>query len=161
MSDFQNRLGHDDFVWWIGVVEDRFDPLNLGRCRVRIFGSHTENLQLVPTSSLPWATPLYPVNDSRTISTPMEGDYVFGFFMDGLSSQAPAMLGVFPGIPQEDVNAVTGKGFHAKAKLTNAPVGFGGEEFLANTHLLFQREHLQWPLLEKVNRQHQSWLAQL
>ena len=139
MSDFQNRLGHDDFVWWIGVVEDRFDPLNLGRCRVRIFGSHTENLQLIPTSSLPWATPLYPVNDSRTISTPMEGDYVFGFFMDGLSSQAPAMLGVFPGIPQEDVNAVTGKGFHAKAKLTNVPVGFGGiaqitrEEFLANT----------------------------
>ena len=120
MSDFQNRLGHDDFVWWIGVVEDRVDPLNLGRCRVRIFGSHTENLQLVPTSSLPWATPLYPVNDSRTISTPMEGDYVFGFFMDGLSSQAPAMLGVFPAIPQEDVNAVTGKGFHAKAKFTNA-----------------------------------------
>ena len=120
MSDFQNRLGHDDFIWWIGVVEDRFDPLNLGRCRVRIFGSHTENLQLIPTSSLPWATPLYPVNDSRTIATPMEGDYVFGFFMDGLSSQAPAMLGVFPGIPQEDVNAVTGKGFHAKAKFTNA-----------------------------------------
>ena len=120
MSDFQNRLGHDDFVWWIGVVEDRGDPLHLGRCRVRIFGSHTENLQLIPTSSLPWATPLYPVNDSRTFSTPMEGDYVFGFFMDGLSSQAPAMLGVFPAIPQEDVDAVTGKGFHAKAKLTNS-----------------------------------------
>ena len=120
MSDFQNRLGHDDFIWWIGVVEDRVDPLNLGRCRVRIFGSHTENLQLIPTSSLPWATPLYPVNDSRSFSTPMEGDYVFGFFMDGLSSQAPAMLGVFPAIPQEDVNAVTGKGFHANAKLTNS-----------------------------------------
>ena len=138
MSDFQNRLGHDNFVWWIGVVEDRFDPLNFGRCRVRIFGSHTENLQLVPTSSLPWATPLYPVNDSRTFSTPMEGDYVFGFFMDGLSSQAPAMLGVFPAIPQS-VDAPKGVGFSANAKLTNAPVGFGGiaqitrEEFLANT----------------------------
>jgi hypothetical protein len=138
MSDFQNRLGHDNFVWWIGVVEDRFDPLNLGRCRVRIFGSHTENLQLVPTSSLPWATPLYPVNDSRTFSTPMEGDYVFGFFMDGLSSQAPTMLGVFPAIPQS-VDAPKGVGFSANAKLTNAPVGFGAigqitrEEFLANT----------------------------
>ena len=119
MSDFQNRLGHDNFVWWIGVVEDRVDPLNLGRCRVRIFGAHTENLQLIPTSSLPWATPLYPVNDSRSFSTPLEGDYVFGFFMDGLSSQAPAMLGVFPAIPQS-VNAPEGVGFSAKAKLTNS-----------------------------------------
>ena len=58
MSDFQNKLGHDNFIWWIGVVEDRIDPLNLGRCKVRIFGSHTENLQLIPTSSLPWATTL-------------------------------------------------------------------------------------------------------
>ena len=119
MSDFQNRLGHDNFIWWIGVVEDRFDPLNLGRCRVRIFGSHTSELQLIPTSSLPWATPLYPVNDSRSFSTPMEGDYVFGFFLDGDSSQAPAMLGVFPGIPQSS-GAPDGVGFSANAKLTNS-----------------------------------------
>jgi len=120
MSDFKNRIGHDDFVWWIGVVEDRVDPLNVGRCKVRIFGSHTDNLQEIPTAELPWATPLYPVNDSRTFSAPMEGDYVFGFFMDGLSSQAPAMLGVFPAIPQQDVDAVEGKGFYAKAKYTNS-----------------------------------------
>lgn len=119
MSDFQNRLGHDNFVWWIGVVEDRVDPLNLGRCRVRIFGTHTENLQLIPTNALPWATPLYPINDSRTFSTPMEGDYVFGFFLDGDSSQAPAMLGVFPAIPQS-VDAPKGVGFSANAKLTNS-----------------------------------------
>ena len=138
MSDFQNKLGHDNFIWWIGVVEDRFDPLNLGRCRVRIFGAHTSELQLIPTSSLPWATPLYPVNDSRSFSTPMEGDYVFGFFLDGESSQAPAMLGVFPGIPQSS-GSPEGVGFSANAKLTNAPVGFGAigqitrEEYLAAT----------------------------
>ena len=114
MSDFQNRLGHDNFVWWIGVVEDRDDPLKLGRCRVRIFGSHTEDLNLIPTSSLPWASPLYPVNDSKSFSTPMEGDYVFGFFMDGLSSQAPTMLGVFPGVPQKE--SAPGTGFSAVAK---------------------------------------------
>lgn len=122
MSDFKNRLGHDNFVWWIGVVEDNVDPLNLGRCKVRIFGSHTDNLQEIPTSELPWAVPLNSVNNSRTFSTPMEGDYVFGFFMDGLSSQAPAMLGVFPSIPQQDVDAVAGKGFYAKAKFTNSDV---------------------------------------
>jgi len=120
MTDFKNRLGHDNFVWWIGVVEDRVDPLNVGRCKVRIFGSHTDNLQEIPTSELPWATPVYPVNDSRSFSAPMEGDYVFGFFMDGTSSQAPAMLGVFPAIPQQEPDAVAGKGFHAKAKYTNS-----------------------------------------
>jgi len=122
MSDFKNRLGHDNFVWWIGVVEDRVDPLNLGRCKVRIFGSHTDNLQEIPTSDLPWAIPLNSVNNSMSFSTPMEGDYVFGFFMDGLASQAPAMLGVFPSIPQQDVDAVAGKGFHAKAKFTNSDI---------------------------------------
>lgn len=122
MTDFKNRLGHDNFVWWIGVVEDRDDPLNVGRCKVRIFGSHTDNLQEIPTSQLPWATPLYPVNDSRSFSAPMEGDYVFGFFMDGLSSQAPAMLGVFPAIPQQEPGEVAGKGFFAKAKFTNSDI---------------------------------------
>ena len=114
MSDFTNRLGHDNFVWWIGVVEDRFDPLNVGRCRVRIFGSHTENLQEIPTADLPWATPLYPVNSANSFGTPMEGDYVFGFFLDGLASQAPAMMGVFPGIPQSE--GPTNVGFSPTAK---------------------------------------------
>ena len=118
MSDFTNRLGHDNFVWWIGVVEDRFDPLNVGRCRVRIFGSHTENLDELPTRSLPWAAPLYPINNSKSNSAPMEGDYVFGFFLDGMSSQAPAMLGVFPAIPQVDgASQPEGVGFSGKAKL--------------------------------------------
>jgi len=118
MSDFTNRLGHDNFVWWIGVVEDRFDPLNVGRCRVRIFGSHTDNLDELPTRTLPWATPLYPINNSKSFSAPMEGDYVFGFFLDGMSSQAPAMLGVFPAIPQVDgASQPEGIGFSGKAKL--------------------------------------------
>lgn len=122
MTEFKNRLGHDNFVWWIGVVEDRVDPLNLGRCKVRIFGSHTDNLQEIPTKDLPWATPLYPINDSRSFSSPMEGDYVFGFFMDGLASQAPAMLGVFPSIPQQETDEVAGRGFFAKAKFTNSDI---------------------------------------
>jgi phage baseplate assembly protein gpV len=108
MSEFLNRLGHDNFVWWLGVVEDRIDPLNLSRCRVRIFGSHNENKVEIPTDSLPWAQVVLPVNNTST-RTPMEGDYVFGFFLDGLSSQAPCILGIFPGIPQEFTN--TTKGF--------------------------------------------------
>lgn len=103
-NNFTNRLGHDGFIWWLGVVEDRQDPLNLGRCRVRIFGWHTDSKIKIPTDSLPWAQPMVPVNQSLTNGTAQEGDYVFGFFFDGLSGQAPCVVGVFPGIPQEFVN---------------------------------------------------------
>ena len=33
-----NFLGHDGFVWWVGIIEDRMDPLQLGRVRVRKIG---------------------------------------------------------------------------------------------------------------------------
>ena len=36
-------MGKDGFIWWQGVVEDRKDPLYLGRCKVRILGWHTDN----------------------------------------------------------------------------------------------------------------------
>lgn len=120
--DFANRIGHDNFVWWMGVVEDRADPLNLGRCRVRIFGSHSPDKNLVPTDSLPWSQPMIPVNGSLTTGTAQEGDYVFGFFFDGLSSQAPCIMGVLPGIPQEYVN--NSKGFtdaRTPAELSASP----------------------------------------
>lgn len=119
MSEFKNRLGHDNFIWWTGVVEDCADPLNLGRCKCRIFGWHTDNLNLIPTKDLPWAMPLLPTNASTTISAPKEGEYVVGFFTDGLSGQSPVMLGVTPGIPQQ--NPVVGKGFSTLAKLHNNP----------------------------------------
>ena len=33
-----NFLGMDGFYWWLGVVENRNDPLKIGRVQVRIFG---------------------------------------------------------------------------------------------------------------------------
>ena len=41
--------GKDGFVWWNGVVENRKDPLFLGRCKVRILGWHTEDKSMLPT----------------------------------------------------------------------------------------------------------------
>jgi len=41
--------GKDGFIWWNGVVEDRKDPLFLGRCRVRILGWHTADKSELPT----------------------------------------------------------------------------------------------------------------
>jgi len=37
-------MGKEGFVWWQGVVEDRHDPLYLGRCKVRILGWNTEEI---------------------------------------------------------------------------------------------------------------------
>ena len=35
----QNFMGMDGFIWFTGVVEDRNDPSQLGRVRVRCVGS--------------------------------------------------------------------------------------------------------------------------
>ena len=48
----------------IGIVEDRDDPLKLGRCRVRINGIHTNDANILPTSDLPWSTTLQPTTSA-------------------------------------------------------------------------------------------------
>jgi hypothetical protein len=105
----KNFIGQDGFQWWIGVVEDRDDPEKLGRCRVRIFGIHTDDTVAIPTEDLPWAIPIYSVNNNDVFSAPKEGEYVVGFFLDGSFSQSPAMLGVLPGINKQ--NPPDGRGF--------------------------------------------------
>jgi hypothetical protein len=52
----------------------------------------------LPTKDLPWALPIYPINNSKSFSAPRLGDWIVGFFMDGESAQAPVMMGVLPGI---------------------------------------------------------------
>ena len=104
-----NFLGHDNFIWWIGVVENRKDPLNLGRCQVRIKGLHSSDLTSVPVEALPWAQPLFPINNSFTSpSTLKDGDMVMGFFMDGDAAQFPIILGMFNGIPENAANPGSG-----------------------------------------------------
>jgi len=96
--------GKDGFIWWIGVVEDRQDPLKMGRCRVRCVGWHAENKMLLPTDMLPWSIPMLPLNNNNP-HAPKEGDMVFGFFADGESGQNQIIVGVFPSIPLKAGNA--------------------------------------------------------
>lgn len=96
----RNFLGHDGFIWWVGIVEDVEDPLTLGRCRVRIFGYHPpKNTGNVPTEDLPWATTIHSPNTINFYASLQKGDWVFGFFIDALSSQEPAILGYYPSVP--------------------------------------------------------------
>ena len=97
----RNFLGHDGFIWWIGIVEDINDPLTLGRCKVRCFGYHpAKKTNLVPTEDLPWALTIHPLNTPNLYASPKVGEWVFGFFLDSLSAQEPAILGYLPAIPE-------------------------------------------------------------
>lgn len=88
--------------WFVGVVEDREDPLQMGRVRVRVFGIHTDDTTKIGTEDLPWANVMMPVN-SASISgvgiTPtglVEGSWVLGFFADGENAQDPIIMGSLP-----------------------------------------------------------------
>ena len=92
MENTNNFMGFE-YVWWQGVVEDRLDPLKIGRCRVRILGFHTEDKHEIPTASLPWAYPATPITSEpdSTPTGPREGTWVMGFFRDGKNAQEPVM----------------------------------------------------------------------
>jgi len=108
--------GKDGFIWWHGVVEDRQDPLYLGRCKVRILGWHTEDKAELPTASLPWAQVLMPVTSASQTNVghapvgPVEGTWVMGFYRDGELGQEPVIMGTIPGIPENF--AKQGSGFN-------------------------------------------------
>ena len=96
-----------NFVWFFGVVEDRNDPLMMGRVRVRCYYWHTEDKGKLPTEDLPWAQVTTPITNAAmgdVGQTPIglvEGTWVMGFFMDGELGQKPMVLGSIPGIPFE------------------------------------------------------------
>jgi hypothetical protein len=109
-SDVKDFMGTEGFVWFYGVVENRKDPLFLGRVKVRCIGFHTDDKTLIPTGDLPWADIIQPVT-SAAISgigtTPtglVEGTHVFGFFRDGREAQEPVVLGTSGGIPENIAN---------------------------------------------------------
>ena len=95
----QKIFNKDGFNWWIGVVEDRMDPEFLGRCRVRIFGYHTDDKDRLPVKGLPWAIPIQPITSAAMSGKgssplgPVEGTWVLGFFFDGEDMQQPAIFG--------------------------------------------------------------------
>ena len=100
-------MGADGFVWFTGVVEDRNDPEKLGRVRVRCLGWHSESLQDIPKSDLPWAHIMHPITDpsmqglGNTPSFLVEGSWVVGFFLDAVDKQQPLIIGSLPGKPTE------------------------------------------------------------
>ena len=104
-----------------GIVEDRNDPQKLGRCKIRVFGVHTdikEDLltEGVPTKHLPWAEPITSlieggVSGFGVWSVPLQGSQVLVFFEEG-NIMHPRYIGSLPGRPEESSKGKGKVGFN-------------------------------------------------
>lgn len=108
------------FYWWYGVVEDRMDPLQLGRVRVRILNAHSAYNSDIARDQLPWANVLMPATSACAVgigTSPVgliETSFVFGFFRDGHLCQFPVVLGSWHGIRKQAESSIE----------SNADIGF-------------------------------------
>ena len=109
-------VGRDGFIWWMGQVapestwKDNIPGYPVAnnskvrgfsqRYRVRIMGYHTANIDEIPDEELPIAYVMYPVTSgsggrsSSQSANIAQGDFVFGFFMDGEDAQMPVIMGI-------------------------------------------------------------------
>ena len=118
------------FNWWIGQIADDStwrDNQASGkheaasqvpgwgkRYKVRIIGYHDKEEETVPSDQLPWAQVMYPVTAgggqaAASQSTNLrQGNFVFGFFMDGQDMQVPVIMGVLGNNAQTALKTTTG-----------------------------------------------------
>jgi len=129
------------FLWWVGQIADdstwrenilpgKFADANTipgwgRRYKVRIIGLHDQGNEAIPDEKLPWANVMYPItagggqtNSSQTPNL-RQGNFVFGFFLDGQDQQVPVIMGVLGNNAQTALNTSWDK----TKKVTNASPG--------------------------------------
>tara|TARA_R100001594_G_scaffold4931_2_gene16194 strand:+ start:25 stop:2985 length:2961 start_codon:yes stop_codon:yes gene_type:complete len=109
-------VGRDGFVWWVGQVVDETTWASNAPCsrtgttddqsgfsyryKVRIMGYHTASPSDLKDDDLPWASVMMPVTagsgGAAASATPMlrQGNFVYGFFLDGEEAQTPIIMGI-------------------------------------------------------------------
>ena len=111
--------------FYFGVVEDRNDPLKVGRVRVRVHQLHTDNKSDIATPDLPWSQVILPTTSAGLSGFGhghglVEGTTVYGMFRDSEHLDF-VVMGVGIGISQsgykenengEIVNRSVDKGFN-------------------------------------------------
>jgi hypothetical protein len=96
-----------------GTVEDRNDPKEMGRVKVRVFGMHSsDKINDIPTASLPWAPVMNPTTTPGTSGlgqTPflVPGSWVVVQFLDN-QKQSPIVMGSINGFPDSKPNSENG-----------------------------------------------------
>lgn len=115
-SLFNNGFLGSNFNWWIGQIADDSTwrdnalpgkhesseqvPGWSRRYKVRIIGLHDREEEVISSDQLPWANVMYPVTagggQTGLSQTPSlrQGNFVFGFFLDGQDQQVPVIMGV-------------------------------------------------------------------
>ena len=113
---FNSGFLGENFNWWIGQIADdsywrdniistKFDDLGTvpgwgRRYKVRIIGLHDQEEESIDSDQLPWAQVMYPVTagggqaNASATSALRQGNFVFGFFLDGADQQVPVIMGV-------------------------------------------------------------------
>jgi len=125
------KLNIPDWIWWVGVIENRIDLAKSGRYQVRIMGYHTADTEILPTKDLPYAAVINSVTNASTSgimenSNLLPGSTVVGFFADGNDGQMPVIIGSIAGWPKEKNEDLTIEdGFNDPNK--NYPRGGFGE----------------------------------
>jgi len=102
LRPIQKEYYGDDHRWWLGYVINSSPPAGLeGRVKVRIVGVHNKDTTEIPEKDLPWAQVLIPTTEGGSsgvgrIPQLLKGAFVFGIFLDGVSSQIPLIIGSLP-----------------------------------------------------------------
>lgn len=103
-------------IFYTGIVEDRIDPLKLGRCKVRIHGIHNPDKTLLPVDDLPWGIAIQSVTSAAyngvgfSPTGILEGSTVLVVFADNESKQIPLILGTIAGLGK-DKETIPNNGF--------------------------------------------------
>lgn len=119
------------FNWWVGQIVDdstwrdnissnKFEgssqiPGQSRRYKVRIIGLHDQDsAQSIADDQLPWAQVMYPVTagggQAGVTATAglRQGNFVFGFFLDGADQQVPVIMGVLGNNIQTKLSSTIG-----------------------------------------------------
>lgn len=127
---FNDSFLGNSFYWWVGQIADdsewrdnilpgKFEDKNSipgwgRRYKVRIIGIHDREEETIPSEQLPWANIMYPVTagggQTKSSQTPnlRQGNFVFGFFLDGLEQEVPVIMGVLGNNAQTQLKKTIG-----------------------------------------------------
>ena len=107
-------------IFWQGIVEDRDDPHQIGRHRVRVIGKHNPDKNQLPTENLPWALCLLSCSSNSNtgvngfIPSIPPGTRVLLYYEDDCEAQVPIIIGILANIhnkPDQEEESSTQNGF--------------------------------------------------